>query len=143
VKSPRKEDIVANPYLGEIKMVGWNFAATGWAFTNGQILPISQNTALFTLLGTTFGGDGQTTFALPDIRSRMPMHQGQGAMLSSRTLGQVGGAESATFPLTQIPGSPVAPIQALANPASQISSLSPFLVVSFLIALQGVFPSRN
>ena len=124
-------------------MVGWNFAAVGWAFASGAIMSISQNDALFNLIGTTYGGDGQTTFALPDIRSRMPMHQGQGAMLSARTLAQVGGTEAATFPLAQIPGSPVAPIQALAHPPSSVASLSPFLVVNFLIALQGVYPTQT
>ncbi len=69
---------MANPYLGEIKMVGFNFAPVGWAFTNGQLLAISQNNALFALLGTTYGGNGQTTFALPNLQSRMPMHMGQG-----------------------------------------------------------------
>jgi len=134
---------VANPYLGEIKMVGWNFAAQGWAFTNGQLMPISQNAALFDLLGTTYGGNGTSTFALPDIRSRMPMHMGQGVLLSPRTSGQVGGTEVAAFPLGQIPGAPVAPIQALSYPVPPVPSLSPFLVVNFLIALIGVFPSQT
>jgi microcystin-dependent protein len=134
---------VGEPYLGEIKMVGWNFAARGWAFTNGQLLPINQNQALFALLGTMYGGNGQTNFALPNMQSRMPMHQGQGVQLTSRTVGQVGGVEAATFPVGQIPGNPVEPIQALGVPSSAITTLSPFLVISFLIALQGVFPARN
>jgi microcystin-dependent protein len=134
---------VGEPYLGEIKMVGWNFAARGWALANGQLLPINQNQALFSLLGTMYGGNGQTNFALPNIQSRMPMHQGQGAQLSARTVGQTGGVEVAVFPVAQIPGSPVAPIQALSHPASPVQTLSPFLVITFLIALQGVFPSRN
>ena len=79
---------MATPYLGEIKMVAFNFAATGWAFTNGQTLAIAQNTALFTLVGTTYGGDGQNTSALPDLRSRMPMHMGQAVGLSSRLIGR-------------------------------------------------------
>jgi microcystin-dependent protein len=134
---------MAQPFLGEIKTVGFNFPPRGWAQTNGQLLSISQNNALFSLLGTTYGGNGQTTFALPDIRSRMPLHQGTGAQLSARTMGQMGGAEAATFPLAQIPGAPVTPITALASPTFQVLSLSPFLVVNFVIALQGVFPSRN
>jgi microcystin-dependent protein len=134
---------MATPFLGEIKTVGFNFAPRGWAQTNGQVLAISQNTALFSLLGTTYGGDGQTTFALPDIRSRMPMHQGTGAQLSSRTMGQKGGVEASVFPPTQIPGTPVTPISALVSPFSPVTTLSPYLVVNFVIALQGVFPARN
>jgi microcystin-dependent protein len=134
---------MATPFLGEIKTVGFTFAPRGWAQTNGQLLAISQNTALFALLGTMYGGNGQTTFALPDIRSRMPLHQGSGVQLSTRTIGQMGGAETGTFPLAQIPGTPVTPITALASPTSQVFSLSPFLAINFVIALQGVFPSRN
>src|SRR5262245_1650942 len=124
-------------------MVGWSFPAKGWALTNGQLLAINQNTALFSLLGTMYGGNGQTTFALPNIQSRMPMHQGQGAQLSARAMGLTGGVEAAAFPVTQIPGSPVAPIQALAHLTSPVQTLSPFLAITFLIALQGIFPSRN
>src|SRR5262249_13824387 len=98
---------MATPFLGAIKTVGFNFAPRGWAQTNGQLLAISQNQALFALLGTMYGGNGQTTFALPDIRSRMPMHWGTGAQLSAHTIGQMGGAEAAVFPPTQIPGAPV------------------------------------
>jgi microcystin-dependent protein len=134
---------MAEPYLGEIKMVGWNFAAKGWALTNGQIFPIIQNTALFSLLGTFYGGNGTTNFALPDIQSRMPMNQGLGAGLSVRNIGDKAGVEAASFPAALIPGVPVAPIQALAYPTSPVSSVSPFLVVNFIIALQGIFPSRN
>lgn len=135
---------MANPFLGEIRMVGFNFAPRGWAFTNGQLLAISQNTALFALLGTFYGGNGQVTFALPNLQSRMPMHMGQGAgPLTSRPLGQTGGAETATFPPASVPSSPVAPIQALASHSSPVELISPFLVVSFVIALQGIFPSQN
>jgi microcystin-dependent protein len=86
-----------DPFIGEIMLSGFNFEPRGWAFCNGQLLPISQNTALFALLGTTFGGNGQTTFALPDLRSRVPLHFGQGPGLSSYTLGQSGGVESTTI----------------------------------------------
>jgi microcystin-dependent protein len=134
---------MANPYIGEIKMVGFNFAASGWAFASGQLIPINQDTALFTLIGTTYGGDGVQTFQLPDLRSRMPMHMGQGVGLSSRTIGQTGGVESATFSSAQVPSSPVAPIQALASQSAVVSSLSPFLTVNFIIALFGIFPSQN
>ena len=82
---------MAEPFLGEIKLLPYNFAPKGWAFCNGQILPINQNTALFSLLGTQYGGNGQTTFALPDLRGRVPIHQGQGPGLSSYTIGQVAG----------------------------------------------------
>jgi microcystin-dependent protein len=134
---------MANPYVGEIRMVGFSFAPAGWAQTNGQLMSIAQNNTLFALIATTYGGDGQNTFALPDIRSRMPMHQGTGTLLSTRTIGQMGGSEVATFPSAQIPGAPVTPITALAYPRSPVASLSPFLVVNFVISLFGVFPSQN
>ncbi|MCF8378357.1 MAG: tail fiber protein [Bacteroidales bacterium] len=82
-----------NPYLGEIAMFAGNFAPQGWAFCNGQLLPINQNQALFSLLGTTYGGDGIVTFALPDLRGSAPMHKGQGAGLTNRTLGSKVGNE--------------------------------------------------
>ena len=92
------------PFLGEIRWVGFNFAPRGWASCDGQILPISQNTALFALLGTTYGGNGQTTFALPDFRSRTILHQGQGPGLSNRSLGEVGGTEVHTLTIPEMPG---------------------------------------
>jgi len=91
------------PFLGCISIFGFNFAPRGWAQCNGQILPINQNQSLFSLLGTTYGGDGRTTFALPDMRSRAPMHAGNGAGLTSRSLGQELGAESVTLTEAQIP----------------------------------------
>ncbi|HYV04612.1 MAG TPA: tail fiber protein [Blastocatellia bacterium] len=94
---------MSEPFLGMIAIYGFNFAPRGWAFCNGQILPIAQNTALFSLLGTTYGGNGQTTFALPDLRGRWPNHFGQGPGLSSYDLGQVGGTESVTLTGQQIP----------------------------------------
>ncbi len=90
-------------YLGEIKMFAGNFAPTGWAFCNGQLLPINQNQALFSLLGTTYGGDGVTTFALPDLRGRVPMHFGSGPGLTSRVIGDKGGQETVTLTMAQIP----------------------------------------
>jgi microcystin-dependent protein len=84
----------SEPFLGEISMFGGNFAPRGWAFCNGQLLPISTNTALFSLLGTIYGGDGRTTFALPDLRGRSPIHFGTGPGLSPRPLGQKIGAET-------------------------------------------------
>ena len=92
-----------NPYLGMIIMFGGNFAINGWALCQGQLLSIAQNTALFSLLGTTFGGNGQTTFALPDLRGRVPVGQGQGPGLASITLGEMGGAVTAQLLLTNLP----------------------------------------
>jgi microcystin-dependent protein len=94
---------MSEPFLGQIQMFGFNFAPRGWAFCNGQILPIAQNTALFSLLGTTYGGNGQTTFALPDLRSRVPIQFGQGPGLSSYDLGQQSGTESTTITINQMP----------------------------------------
>lgn len=91
------------PYIGDIIMFGSNFAPRGWAFCNGQLMPIAQNTALFSIIGTTYGGDGRTTFALPDLRSRAPMHTGHGPGLTSRRLGQRGGTETNTLNITQMP----------------------------------------
>jgi len=91
------------PYLGSICMVAFNFAPNGWALCNGQLLPISEYDTLFTLIGTTYGGDGQTTFALPDLRGRVPIHKGQGPGLPSYSLGESGGQESVTLTLNQIP----------------------------------------
>ena len=89
---------MAEPFIGEIRMVGFNFAPPGWAFCNGQLIPLSENTALFSLLGTTYGGDGRTTFALPDFRSRGPIHSGAGPGLSQRELGEMGGEEAWALP---------------------------------------------
>ena len=91
------------PFIGQIQMFGFNFAPRGWAFCDGQLLSIAQNTALFSLLGTTYGGDGRTTFALPDLRGRVPMHKGTGPGLSPRTIGQKGGLQNVTLNSTQIP----------------------------------------
>src|ERR1700712_5735497 len=89
---------MATPFMSEIKLISWNFAPKGWAFCNGQFLPINQNQPLFSLLGTTFGGNGQTTFALPDLRGMVPIHVGQG-----HTLGERGGAQAVTLSIAQIP----------------------------------------
>lgn len=175
---------MSSPFIGEIKMFGGNFAPRGFAFCNGQPMSIAQNTALFSLLGTTFGGDGRTTFALPDLRSRVPLHYGQGPSLSVYSLGQAGGAPIVTLIPAQLPahthtvqadavggaqnttagvalwssvprGHP-APYAAAGTPApmhpASIASaggsqahnnLSPYLGVSFIIALQGIFPTRS
>lgn len=188
---------MSDPFLGEIKLVGFNFAPVGWALCNGQILPISQNTALFSLLGTTYGGNGQTTFALPNFQSRVPVHQGQGAGLSPYVMGEQAGTETVTLTTQQIPAhthglteanakavvlvrSDAANAsvpngaflgganiyvtgQSAANAALNAASMKfgagavteitggsqphpiiqPYLCVNFIIALQGIFPSRN
>jgi microcystin-dependent protein len=173
-------------FLGEIKMVGFNFAPRGWAFCDGQLLAISSNTALFSLLGTNYGGDGRTTFGLPDLRGRFAMHPGNGPGLTSRRLGEKGGAETTTLNLNQIPShSHTALVNAfssegdstipdnntwaksgqgdpdyytgadntiMSEDAVQIgnaggdqphSNVPPFQAVNYIIALVGVFPSRN
>jgi microcystin-dependent protein len=94
---------MADPFVAEIRIFPFNFAPKGWAFCDGQILPISQNTALFSLLGTTYGGDGKSTFALPDLQGSVPMHPGQGPGLSLFDLGQIGGSESITLLISEIP----------------------------------------
>jgi microcystin-dependent protein len=163
--------------LGEIRMVGFNFAPRGWAMCNGQILSIAQNTALFSLLGTTYGGNGQTTFALPDFRGRVPVHQGQGPGLSPQSIGEQAGTETVTLLQTQMPahnhvvrgnntlnttnrvdgafpavrGMYAKQDDANMNPAmiqpaggsQPHENLQPYLVVTFIIALEGIFPSRN
>lgn len=94
---------MSDQFVAEIRIFGFNFPPTGWALCNGQILPISQNTALFSLLGTTYGGNGTTNFALPNLQSVFPTHPGQGPGLSSRSLGEFGGTENVTLASTQMP----------------------------------------
>ena len=94
---------MGQPFVGEIRMFGGNFAPAGWQFCHGQLLPISENDTLFNLIGTTYGGDGQSTFALPNLQSRIPVHQGTGAGLSNYVLAQSGGVESVTLTNPQIP----------------------------------------
>jgi microcystin-dependent protein len=173
---------MADPFLGEIKMVGFTFAPRNWAFCNGQLLSIAQNTALFSLLGTTYGGNGQTTFALPNLQGRTPIQAGQGPGLSPYNLGQVGGeathtliaAEaghthvlkasanqgSTTAPAGNVLASkrrggkdiyhPAANVTLEASSVSGVSggggphnNMQPYLGINFVIALAGIFPSRN
>ena len=94
---------MADPFVAEVRIFPFNFAPKGWAFCDGQILPLSQNTALFSLLGTTYGGNGQSTFALPDVQGRGAIHPGQGPGLSLRDLGEEGGTETVTLLTTEIP----------------------------------------
>ena len=167
---------MGTPFLGELKLISWNFAPKGWAFANGQFLPINQNQALFSLFGTQYGGNGQTTFALPDMRGRTSIHMGAGF-----TIGQAGGEAAHTLTLSEMPahthqavGSTNAgstnlpagnvlgksapnflygPIQNLgAMSASTVGNFGgsqphenrqPYLVLNYIVALQGVFPSRN
>jgi microcystin-dependent protein len=99
---PQQEDFV-DPFVAEIRIFPFNFAPKGWAFCDGQLLPISQNTALFSLLGTTYGGNGKSNFALPDLQGRAPMHPGQGPGLSLHDLGETGGSETVTLLESEIP----------------------------------------
>jgi len=94
---------MGQPYVGEIRLFAGNFAIAGWAFCNGQLLSIAENETLFNLIGTTYGGDGQNTFAVPDLRSRVPVGMGQGAGLTNRNLAEMAGVETVTLALTQIP----------------------------------------
>lgn len=93
---------MANPYVGEIRMFGGNFAPAGWAFCDGRLLPITENDTLFNLIGTTFGGDGQSSFGLPDLRGRVPVHMGAGPSLSNRIIGESGGSETVTLTMAQM-----------------------------------------
>lgn len=108
---------MSNPFVAEIRIFPFNFAPRGWAFCNGQLLPISQNTALFSLLGTTYGGDGKSTFALPDLQGNAPMHPGQGPGLSLHDLGEVSGTATVTLLQTETPAHPHA-LRAGADPSN-------------------------
>ena len=172
-------------FIGEIRVFAGNFAPKGWAFCDGQILSISQYTALFSILGTMYGGDGKTNFALPNLRERAPMQQGAGPGLTARTIGQQGGAAAVTLLTTAMPahshvaqgydGSATAagangnvwaktsggrtppPFYSSAAPNVSMSpqavgvaggsqphnNMQPYLGVNFIIALQGIFPSRS
>lgn len=166
---------MATPFLAEIKLISWNFPPQGWAFCNGQLMPINQNQALFSLLGTTYGGNGQTTFALPDLRGRAPVHFGNGIVQGQRAgeeyhtliaselpahLHQVGANRDAATLATPSgniwagtkgnsygPGtSPttLSPATITSVGGSQAhENRQPFLVLNFIIALQGIFPSQN
>jgi microcystin-dependent protein len=109
---------MSEPFVGEIRMFAGNFAPRSWAFCDGQLLAVSQNDALFSLLGTTYGGDGRTTFGLPDLRGRIPIHAGSGPGLTPRNLGSKGGAEKVTLTVNQIP-SHTHPLQASQSSATE------------------------
>jgi microcystin-dependent protein len=141
--------------IGEIKMFAGNFAPRGWAFCNGQLLPISQNSALFSILGTTYGGDGRTTFALPDLRGRVPIGPGNGPGLSTYIPGQKGGQENVTLLQQNMPlgmgqsaqvysGREQSPINGVTTGSSQpIENRQPYVAIHYIICLQGIYPSRN
>ena len=176
---------MADQFVGEVRMFCGNFAPIGWAFCNGQLLPISQNTALFSLLGTNYGGDGRSTFALPNLQGAFPMHAGSsaGPGLSQRSVGQAGGSEGVTLTGAQLPahghalaavpgastGTPDATVSLAptsngtalyrapdavylnTSPSDMGASggggahnnLPPYLALTFIIALQGIFPARS
>lgn len=171
---------MSQPFIGAIRMFGGNFAPRGHAFCNGQLLAISQNVALFSLIGTTYGGDGQTTFALPDMRGRIPYHQGTFAGGGTYVIGQVSGTETVTLTSTQLPththiaqgnataGGQASPangfwgnastnIYSTTAPAAAMNAAAigitggsqphenmlPFLCISFIIALEGIFPTQT
>lgn len=167
---------MGEPFLAEIKMISWSYAPRGWAFCDGQMLPINQNQALFSLLGTTFGGNGQTLFALPDLRGSVIGHVGGGFTLGQRG-GEVahaltvqempthihfaeGTSANATTPIPAgnmlfgnpglnayagpVPPQPIVPATVGSTGGGQPHpNMSPYLVLAFVIALQGIFPSRN
>jgi microcystin-dependent protein len=175
---------MSDQFVGEIRMVGFNFAPIGWAQCNGQILSISQNTALFSLFGTYYGGDGKSNFALPNFQGVAPISQGNGSGLSPRVLGETGSSYSVTLLTTQIPSHnhPANCISGGGNSASVANNvwaadggregkslytnnsgpvnmnqlavmfaggnqphnnIQPYLTVTFVVALQGIYPSRN
>lgn len=166
---------MSEPFLSEIKLVSFNFPPKGWALCNGQFLPINQNQALFALLGTTYGGNGQTTFALPNLRGRVPIHMGNG-----HTLGEAAGSTSVTVNIQQLAthqhllmatnqnGATANPVNAVLGAVNSMyrsppdsltpmvgtsvtsvggsqphNNMMPYLTLNFIIALQGIFPSRN
>ena len=173
---------MSEPFIAEIRIFAGIFAPRGWAFCNGQLLPIAQNTALFSLIGTTYGGDGRTTTALPDLQGRVPMHPGNGPGLTSRRLGQRGGVAEVALTDAQLAShshalmaspnpaealSPdgtglaravgasvyqtgsAAPVQMAADALPEVggggphNNLHPYLTLNFIIALVGLYPSRN
>ena len=128
---------MADPFIGQLAYFGFNFEPRGWAICDGRLLPISQYSALFALIGTIYGGNGQTTFALPDLRGRVPVHQGQGPGLSNRVLGEMAGTESVTLLPQQIPAH-THNLSATNAPVS--TSATPGPAVQFAMGGSGVLP---
>lgn len=140
----KAEKAVSNePYLGEIAMFAGNFAPRGWAFCDGQILPIAQNQSLFSLLGTTYGGDGRTTLALPDLRGRVAIHAGRGPGLANHELGQRFGVERSSIRTTKVSVTSGGGVQVVSDIPDMMNNMQPSLGVNYIIALQGTFPSRS
>ncbi len=140
------EMIAENPFIGEVTLFAGNFAPKGWAFCDGQILSIQDHQSLFSLLGTTYGGDGRTTFALPDLRGRVAMHPGKGSNLTERKLGHQYGKESRKLTPQKVdasPGSGSKKISVIEELPGEIGSVQPSLGINYIIALQGTYPSRN
>ena len=129
------------PFIGQITIFAGNFAPKGWAMCDGRLLPISQYSALFSILGTTYGGDGRTTFALPDLRGRLPMHPGRGPGLTARKPGERGGTETVKSDTLSVSSKGGAQVMVVKGGAPQ-ANIPPFTCVNFIIALQGVYPSR-
>jgi microcystin-dependent protein len=165
---------MSEPFIGEIKIISWNFPPKGWTFCNGQLLPINQNQALFSILGTTYGGDGRQTFGLPNLQGRTPMHVGDGIVL-----GELGGEQAHTLNISELAAHNHTPLgstdtTAIASASGNLwgteagggfaaasttsmnpgcmtatggsqphDNMSPYLVLNFIIALQGIFPSQN
>ncbi|MDW3652287.1 MAG: tail fiber protein [Bacteroidia bacterium] len=147
-KSELPEPQVMEGYIGEVKMFAGNFAPRGWALCQGQLLAISSNSALFSILGTTYGGDGRTTFALPDLRGRTAVGTGAGPGLSDRNLGTKFGSENLSLPLNGISkklSMEISRSTAAYNvlQGSPVSSMSPALGMNYIICLTGIYPSRN
>jgi microcystin-dependent protein len=174
---------MSNPFVGQLKMFAGNFEPTGWMFCAGQLLPISENDVLFQLIGTTYGGDGQSTFALPDLRGSAPIHQGTSSQGTTFTIGQKGGTENITLTTNQIPAhnhtleasnnkgtspdptgnSPAVDASSIPNYVDNTNNLvninstalansggsqphdnmQPYLAISFIISLFGIFPTQS
>lgn len=139
-ESENTETVSQEGMIGEIRLFAGNFAPRGWAMCDGQLLPVSQNQALFSILGTTFGGDGRTTFALPDLRGRVAVHPGTGTALQKVQLGS-------SFGQSQIKGQTVrageGSSRAICLPGASVNLNPPSLGVNYIICLQGIYPSRN
>ena len=157
----------SEPFVGQLALVGFNFCPRGWLSADGQLLDISQNQALFSLFGTIYGGDGRTTFALPDLRGRAPIHMGQGTGLENYPIGQPGGAETVTLNQQQMPvhshgvtdlansnGTTPGLVVRNGNSISQAptsdagggqahENRSPYLTMLWCVATEGIYPSRN
>lgn len=131
-----------DPFVAEIRIFGFNFAPKGWAFCNGQLLPISQNTALFSLLGTTYGGDGKSNFALPDLQGRAPMHPGQGPGLSLHDLGESAGSDTVTLLDSEMPSHPHA-LMASTQPGEDASPAGEALARSVGASLYQTNTTQN